>query len=1407
MNRFSRSVVVIATLLVSMGAHSGWSDGPAVHPAQVLRPTAFGITPPLAEIPRTLPTEGIDFYEVPNREVSELPALPGVRPSQTVRGEARLTSDSGVLAPMPMVAFDGLNSDTNQAVVGGRVAPPDTQGAVGINYYIQWINLVWAIYNKSNGSMASGPFAGNSLWAAGIPGTDCASHNNGDPITVYDHQAQRWLMSQFSLGSTNYTCLAVSQTADPTGAWYVWQYTYGSLMNDYPKFGVWPDGYYMTVNEFGSGQSATTVFDRTAMLAGDASPAAQYFSIESVQPSFPQPTNLEGTDPPPAGSPNYNIAFYDDAWGNPADILQICELTIDWTTPANSAFTCPGGPGDPGWIDLTAAGLSFDSNLCGYGRNCIPQPGGQTVDALSDRLMFPANYRNLTATKGYEVMTFTHSVDVDGSDWAGVRWYELRNTGSGWFIHDGGTFAPDSDNRWMGSSAVDQEGNIGLIYSISSSSTNPSVGYTARLSSDPAGTMQTEQVLVAGGGSQSGTNRWGDYAAMHVDPDGCTFWGTAEYVAASGYFDWDTYVGSFSMPGCTPSGFGTLQGTITDSSSSLPIPGARIEVGSFTSFAQEDGTYGLNVPVDTYDVTASAFGYASQTANSVEVIEATTTVQDFALDPVSTAILDGAVTDAGHGWPLYARIDVKLSGSTVAATFTNPFDGLYSIELPHSTAYDLEVTALFPGYGVGGRSIVLAAGGQTEDFVLTPIAPDCTAPGYGTGTPCVPVPGAMVEGFVSDANTGEAIDAATVADNVGGSTTTLSTPDDPAIGNGYYFLFLNMTPPIPGVPAANTMTASAAGYADSLVTLDFVPETVTQLDFALDAGWLEMAPEHLESRLNAGMTANQSLTTLNHGDVAANISLLAFEKAAWVPSMPMDTIEPATVPPNHLDDPTAETAVLPVRDPVAPLAAGDVIQSWGSGLGAAWGIAYNQHTGMPWVGEGWGNDTIYEYTPSGTQTGTSYVAPWAPANGPADYTFDFLTGMIWVMDVAGDDCLHELDPATGYTGNTLCWNSPISERGLAYDPLADTFFVGGWNSAAVTRIDRDGNILQIANVGLAISGLAYNPVTEHLFVMTNASPNLVYVLDVPDNYNQIGSFSVAGLSDYGGAGLGISCDGHLWLVNQTNEEVYEVDSGETGACLSASLPWLVLTPDEGVVPPSGADPGELPINAEFIADGLDHFGLVQGRILILHDTPYEVNDVSVCFTKAFDDVPEGAFADEFVHSLAGARISGGCGSENFCPGQNVTRGVMARWLIWSMHGADYSPPPCRGIFEDVVCENTPNAEYIEALYNEGVTAGCATDPLRYCPDSPVTRAQMAVFLLVASEDPGYEPPACTGIFEDVPCPSHWAADWIEELYNRGITAGCSVDPALYCPDEATTRAQMAVFETVTFGLPRCQMPD
>ncbi len=183
----------------------------------------------------------------------------------------------------------------------------------------------------------------------------------------------------------------------------------------------------------------------------------------------------------------------------------------------------------------------------------------------------------------------------------------------------------------------------------------------------------------------------------------------------------------------------------------------------------------------------------------------------------------------------------------------------------------------------------------------------------------------------------------------------------------------------------------------------------------------------------------------------------------------------------------------------------------------------------------------------------------------------------------------------------------------------------------------------------------------------------------------------------------------------------------------------------------------------------------------------------------FLDVPSSNPFHDFICTIARDSVTAGCGGGNFCPAASVLRSQMAVFLLRGEHGRIYVPPAATGIFGDVPASN-PFAPWIEELYSEGITGGCSTNPLMYCPSNSVSRAGMAVFLLVAQHGTGYAPPACTGIFTDVACPGAFT-NWIEQLYNQGITGGCNTNPLQYCPGSSVTRAQMAVFLTVTFTLP------
>jgi hypothetical protein len=249
----------------------------------------------------------------------------------------------------------------------------------------------------------------------------------------------------------------------------------------------------------------------------------------------------------------------DDAWGWPSDRLSIWEFHVDWSEPDDSTFGVDGLPNAV--LDTAPFNTNFGF-LCSLLINCIPQPQVPRrafLDAISDQLMFRLQYRNFGS---YQTLVVNHTVNVGRfRRQAGIRWYELRDSDGDWGIHQQGTYAPDTDHRWMGSIAMDGDGNMALGYSVSSKVTFPSIRYAGRLGDDPLGTLpQGETELIAGSGSQTRRiSRWGDYSMMAVDPtDDCTFWYTQEYYATTSRAGWQTRIGSFKFPSCTGASAGPL---------------------------------------------------------------------------------------------------------------------------------------------------------------------------------------------------------------------------------------------------------------------------------------------------------------------------------------------------------------------------------------------------------------------------------------------------------------------------------------------------------------------------------------------------------------------------------------------------------------------------------------------------------------------------------------------------------------------------------------------------------------------------------------------------------------------------------------------------------------------------------
>ncbi len=531
------TVLILTTLFItgavgatpSGGAHVT-SSGPRPDVQQAVH---HDVSPPLRDLARSSQSSGVR-RDMPLR-LLPVPQGANVLPDPVVQSSA----------PGPKVGtsaglnFAGVGDTSNTPANPCNCAPPDTNGAVGATQFVQWVNTAFAVYNKSTGALVMGPTAGNALWAGF--GGGCQTNNDGDIIAQYDKAANRWVLTQFSVSTTPFLqCVAVSTTSDATGTYNRYSFQEPNF-NDYPKLGVWPDGYYMSFNMFSGNTfvgARACALDSAAMRAGTA--ATQVcFQLSSSFGSL-LPSDLDGATAPPASSPDFYLNFGTNS-------LNLWKFHVDFTTPSNSTFT---GPASIPVAAFTAA--------CSGGGACIPQPNTRNqLDSLADRLMYRLAYRNRAGT---ESLVVNHSVTVSGSKHSsvtGLRWYELRvsrspdPTGT-LSVFQQSTYSPDANSRWMGSIAMDKVGDMALGYSVSSSSVFPSIRYTGRVPTDALGTMEAENSILAGSGSQTGSlHRWGDYSSMSVDPvDDCTFWYTTEYLQVTGSFNWSTQIASFKFPGC-----------------------------------------------------------------------------------------------------------------------------------------------------------------------------------------------------------------------------------------------------------------------------------------------------------------------------------------------------------------------------------------------------------------------------------------------------------------------------------------------------------------------------------------------------------------------------------------------------------------------------------------------------------------------------------------------------------------------------------------------------------------------------------------------------------------------------------------------------------------------------------------
>jgi hypothetical protein len=528
MNKLFRAAVGMAAFafvcFVLVAPASSWAQAGAV---EVSAAVHHDVSPPLRSMPTQAPRLGLR-----EKPVHPLP----LGPAGQLQPDPELQTTVGpAVGTTAGLSFPGVgNGDYGFAP---NAAPPDTNGAVGAAQYVQWVNESFAVFDKTTGALVAGPTAGNTLWSGF--GGGCETNNDGDPIVQYDKAAGRWVLTQFSVSTTPFLqCVAVSTTSDATGAYNRYAFSYGTTQfPDYPKLGVWPDAYYISFNIFNNGTTfagaKVCAYDSAAMRAGTAATQVCFQLSSSFGGLLP--SDLDGSTPPPAGAPNAFVNFGTNS-------LNLWRFHVDFATPANSTLTGP--------INLPVAPFS---PACGGG-TCIPQPNTrQKLDSLADRLMYRFAYRNTAAG---ELAVVNHSVKVSGtkrSQVDGIRWYQLGSLTSGTpAVVQQGTFSPDSNSRWMGSIAMDKVGDIAVGYSVSSSGTFPSIRFTGRVSTDPLGTLEAENSIHAGAGSQlPNLSRWGDYSAISIDPvDDCTFFYTNEYLKASGTFNWSTWIASFKFPGC-----------------------------------------------------------------------------------------------------------------------------------------------------------------------------------------------------------------------------------------------------------------------------------------------------------------------------------------------------------------------------------------------------------------------------------------------------------------------------------------------------------------------------------------------------------------------------------------------------------------------------------------------------------------------------------------------------------------------------------------------------------------------------------------------------------------------------------------------------------------------------------------
>ena len=743
---------------------------------------------------------------------SQRPALPvrhapaanksGTAPV-TPPGEQAQPSANTVLpltpAPSPTQNFPGMSSGDSctGGLCGGGAIPPDPNGDVGPNHYIEAVNQAYAIYSKTGTLLAS--FTEDSLWStSGATNTPCGNGNSaGDPIVVYDPLGDRWILahigSAFSGGNNPqptppfYECIAVSKTGDPvSGGWWFYPLQMdpggtgkppAGTFNDYPKFGIWTDCLYMTANGFNGSPFTGAIY--ASMSRGDLESGAALtwslgFLSNSPNPSpFTMiPSNLRGV-PPPSGTPNYFVS----------------ESQV--TSFAYEVRKFTAGPNCGGGGTLSAPTNVSQASYAAPPAISVPQPNtSQLLDAIDDRLMQKVQYRNIGGTESLWVV---HNVIPTNPGPVQPQWAQIDVTGGTIATApvQEGIYAPDTTlNRWMGSIAADRQGNAALGYSTSNGTAPnfPSIAYASRLATDSPGTLGSETQLIAGFGSQTVTdpsgapiNRWGDYTGMSVDPsDDCTFWYVNEYYSSSANGasgNWQTRIGSFKFTSCTASTVtltppsiafnNQLVGTTSPTTNvKLTNTGlVTLNITSITLTGTDASQFALVAP--TSGLPICSFGPSTIPANSSCLLGV-----QFAPGSAGSKSASVSVSDDASGSPQTVALTgvgtlpaPAVTFSTASIPFNNQFVGTTSattnLQLTNSGTATLNVTS------------ITLTGTNPSQFLL--VAPTSGTPACSQGASSISAGGFCFLG-VRFAPTSAGTQSANVSltDNASGSPQTVS---------------------------------------------------------------------------------------------------------------------------------------------------------------------------------------------------------------------------------------------------------------------------------------------------------------------------------------------------------------------------------------------------------------------------------------------------------------------------------------------------------------------------------------------------------------------------------------------------------------------------------------------------------